>query len=186
MTLHDFLALVLASDGDGAAPSNPGRETFLALVDPRFARSSTCGVALLGWLRAAGARHPLLDAPTRQGMAFADLLTIARAFGALHGPDRDPQQGDAVIVGHLGPGDALTLAEAGGTGHVWLDVGEADDNGRRLGIEGGQRDDAGAQVIRCRWHELRGGYDRTGDDAPTGQARRVRYVIDVGAIVDAA
>ncbi len=120
--------------------------------------------------------HPILDAPYRDRRAVSDLVEIAMAANAQRQAWSLPEPGDMLIVGGDGHG---------GPEHAWTALSVVanpyPDGGLLLdGLDGGQRtEDAGRhQWIVQRDHELRDGWDITAT-----YRRRVRYVIDVMAIV---
>jgi len=162
------------------------RQRYFELVAPgeaparatEIATMSGCALVCRGILRAF-IQHPILDAPYRTGRAMADLIGIAVEAGALHGPERVPEPGDLVVVGGG--------ADGGGPEHVWIALTvEAFDEQLVAGaIDGGQRDADGHQVVRERKHVLGAGYDLARDDgAPGGAPRRVRFVVDVEAVLE--
>lgn len=165
------------------------RQRYFELVAPgeaparatEIATMSGCALVCRGILRAF-IQHPILDAPYRTGRAMADLIGIAVEAGALHGPERVPEPGDLVVVGGG--------ADGGGPEHVWIaltvDVEAYDETtATARGIDGGQRDGQGFQVIREREHLMGAGHDQAHDDgAPGGAPRKVRWVIDVEAVLD--
>ena len=190
MSLADLLADARSLDGLTADPADPeARARYCDLVGvdecgASYVDASGCALVVLALWRRAGCRHPLLDAPTRDRHAFGDVLDIARAAGALHGPERIPQQGDVVMVGDLGPGDPLH-GRAGGPGHVWTVIEAGVEEGVTVGLDGGQRSGA-HQAIRIRVHQVRDGHDWAPSSDPGGGAIRVvRYVIDGGAVLAA-
>lgn len=187
---HEIVAFAAMLPGLGANPGDPeSRARYLELVAPgesesraaEMATMSGCALVCRGIWRAFIA-HPILEAPYITGRAMADLVTIAREAGALHPwPSRIPEAGDVIIVGGG--------ADGGGPEHAWLaltvDVDEDAASLAASGIDGGQRDAAGFQVVKEREHVMGQGRDRAHDDgAPGGAARRVRYVIDVEAVLE--
>ncbi|KYF64484.1 hypothetical protein [Sorangium cellulosum] len=172
----------LARSLDGMGMSS-ARERYLGLVGdgeiPQRARElatlSGCALVVRGMWRALGLQHPILRAPYRTGRAVADLVEIARGAEALlEARDGLPalHGGDVVLVG--GPG-------YGGPEHVWtvLDATGQDypERGTHLiwGLDGGQKDELGVQCVRRRMHEIAG-------VPPVDDGRRVRWVIDFGAV----
>jgi len=120
--------------------------------------------------------HPILEAPYRDRQAVTDLTRIAHDAGATvrHLP---VEPGDMVIVGGG--------VDGGGSEHAWTVLDVVADPGYEptpgqlvTGLDGGQRDAGGHQLIALRDHEIRDGWDVTS----TGR-RRIRYVLDVAAIV---
>jgi len=141
-----------------------------------MALMSSCALTCRAILRRFIA-HPLLDAPYRIGAAVADLVVIAYAADAVRFPDSAPEPGDMLIVGGGEDG--------GGSEHAWTVLDVVPDPGYEptpgllvTGLDGGQRDAGGHQLIALRDHEIRDGWDFTS----TGR-RRIRYVLDVAAIV---
>lgn len=184
MTIEELLVRARDLDGLSAAPADPeARARYAAIVGvdehgASYVDASGCALVVLHLLRAAGARHQLLDAPTRRQHAFEDLLDIARDAGALHGPERVPAAGDLVMVGSLGPGDPREHT-AGGPGHVWLVLVPPVEEGVTVGLDGGQR--VGAyQAVRRRMHQVREGWDfaASSTDPGGGSLRLVRYILD--------
>ncbi len=123
--------------------------------------------------------HPILEAPYRDRQAMSDLVSIGNNAGAAYWAGRAEwvKPGDMLIVGGGEDG--------GGPEHAWTALScvanPYPDGGLLLdGLDGGQRtEDAGRhQCIVQRDHELRDGWDITAT-----YRRRVRYVIDVMAIV---
>lgn len=172
----------------GANPTNAeARARYLELIAPgetaaRAAELAECsGCELTGrgiWRRFI--LHPILEAPYRDRQAGADLLAIARAAGASTvGLARWPERGDVVIVGGG--------ADGGGPEHAWTSLGVEGDSSEHArgiekheGLDGGQLDDDGKQLILVRRHQLRRGLDTT-----SSYARRVRCVLDVKKIIGA-
>lgn len=157
----DYLKLI----GDGETLSR-ARE---------LATLSGCALTVRGMWRRLGVDHPILCTPYRTGRAVSDLVEIAAECHALiEARDGLPAlyAGDVVIVG--GPG-------YGGAEHVWtaLDTTAQDypDETTALivGLDGGQLDEHGRQAIRVRQHEISG-------VPPVDGGRRVRWVIDFGAV----
>jgi hypothetical protein len=154
-----------------------------------MARASGCALTCRAILRRFIV-HPILEAPYRDRQAVTDLTRIAADADALtivfaprgrspvHRVEAEP--GDMLIVGG---GD-----DGGGPEHAWTALTSVEDPGYNHpypsllldGLDGGQRtQDAGRhQCIQLRDHELRDGWDIT-----STYRRRVRYVIDVMAIV---
>ncbi|AUX33188.1 MULTISPECIES: hypothetical protein [Sorangium] len=157
----DYLKLI----GDGETLSR-ARE---------LATLSGCALTVRGMWRRAGVDHPILCTPYRTGRAVTDLVEIALDSQALvEARDELPvvYPGDVVIVGGLG---------YGGPEHVWT-VLDATGQGYPdattsivTGLDGGQRCERGQQVIRVKTHEITG-------VPPVDDGRRVRWVIDFGAV----
>lgn len=175
----------------GANPADPvNRAAYLQLIAPgetpdradELATMSGCGLVCRGVLGEFVA-HPLLEPPYHTGKVLEQLVTIAREAGALHGPERIPEPGDLVLVGGGRDG--------GGPEHVWVALTvEPDPHDEHSlaveGLDGGQRDAAGHQVVKLRKHVLGAGYDKASDDgAPGSTTRKVRHVIDLEAVIDA-
>jgi hypothetical protein len=140
-----------------------------------MAQMSGCALVVRGLWRHVGVRHPILMEPYRTGQAVCDLFEIAQSASALVTVrDELPavSDGDAVIVG----GGAQ-----GGGEHVWtvLDVTARDypERGTHLirGLDGGQRDGQGLQMIEIKTHEIMG-------SPPVDGYRRARWVIDFDAV----
>jgi hypothetical protein len=174
----ELVAFAAALDGIGANPARD-RARYLDLIAPNetperaaeMAGMWGCALVARGILRAF-ITHPIFAAPYRDRRAMSDLVDIARDAGALHPPSRVPEPGDFVIVGGGEDG--------GGPEHVYMALPDGD------GVDGGQRDDAGYQVIRIRKHELRDGWDSARDDGhPAGRPRRVRWVVDCEQVLAA-
>jgi len=175
-----LLELARSLDGVGMT-THP--ERYLELVGGgetrgravELAQCSGCALVVRGMWRSLGLTHPILRTPYRTGRAVADLVEIALDSGALvEARDELPTiyLGDVVIVG--GPG-------YGGPEHVWTVLDEtaqdypSEDTALLVGLDGGQRDEHGRQVIRVRQHEITGVPPVDGD-------RRVRWTIDFGAV----
>jgi hypothetical protein len=165
--------------GMSANPRDPdARAAYLALIAPgetpaRAAEMGTMsGCALVA--RAVLRRfilHPILESPYRDRRAVSDLVEIAEGADAVRRSRMLPawsalDVGDIVIVGG---GD-----DGGGAEHVWISVGEGE------GIDGGQPDENDCQSIILRGHTIAGGWDSTAT-----YRRKVRYVLDVAAILRA-
>jgi hypothetical protein len=124
--------------------------------------------------------HPILEQPYRDRQAVSDLVEIAR--DAARGLPRNT----VMASRELSPGDMLIVGggeDGGGPEHAWTALSCVEnpypDGGYLLdGLDGGQRNAGGHQLIEVRAHELRDGWDITAT-----YRRRVRYVIDVMAIV---
>jgi hypothetical protein len=151
-----------------------------------MAKMSGCALTCRAILRRF-IRHPILEAPYRDRQAVSDLMRIAQGAEAVtviswpdapRRPDRfEVQPGDMLIVGGGLSGD--------GSEHAWTVLDVVADPGYEVspgllvtGLDGGQRDAGGHQLIALRDHEIRDGWDVTS----TGR-RRIRYVLDVAAIV---
>lgn len=160
-------------------------ERYLQLIAPReieseqarrdMARMSGCALVVRGIWREIGIRHEVLERPYRIGRAVADLARIAADLGALRDArgrwaELVPQPGDALIVGSGPHLHAWTVVEPIVEG--W--PGPFDSLIR--GLDGGQRDDDGLQVIRTVRHDVSGipPYDEVG--------RPVRWLIDLDAL----
>ena len=178
-------------DGLSANPNDTDRRAaYLDVIAPvetpsraaEMARCSGCALVARGILRRF-IEHPILAAQYRDTHAMSDLVEIARGAGAVHGPDRTPEPGDLVIVGGG--------ADGGGPEHVYmvLDVqpDPYDDGGWLVtGLDGGQRDAGGCQLVIQRDHIIGHGRDRgtRANDPGGGSTRLVRFVLDTGAILD--
>jgi hypothetical protein len=169
----------------GACPHNvEARDRYLTLIAPHetearaaeMATMSGCELVTLGIWREF-IDHPLLARPYVGGKAGQNLLALAlRAGAATPFLNRWPEIGDALIVG--GPA-------GGGSEHAWTSLSistdpYADPGPREThgGLDGGQIDDDGAQVIRLREHELHAGVDTTDT-----YARKVQWVLNIEKIV---
>ncbi|WP_434042230.1 MULTISPECIES: hypothetical protein [Sorangium] len=179
--MSPIVELARSLDGVGMTGA---RERYIELVGggetPQRARElatlSGCALTVRGMWRRLGIDHPILRAPYRTGHAVADLVEIARGAEALlEARDGLPalHDGDVVIVGG-GP-------EYGGPEHVWtvLDATGQDypERGRHLiwGLDGGQRDEHGAQCVRRKMHEIAG-------VPPVDGGRQVRWVVNLDAV----
>lgn len=141
-----------------------------------MALMSSCALTCRSILRRF-IKHPILDKPYRDRRAVADLVDVAILAHGLGQASRSPSPGDMLIVGG---GD-----DGGGSEHAWTVLDVVPDPGYEAspgllvtGLDGGQRDAGGHQCISLRDHEIRDGWDVTS----TGR-RRIRYVLDVAAIV---
>lgn len=187
---HEVVAFAAMLPGLGANPADgEARARYLELVAPgesaaRAAELSTmsgCALVVRGIWRAFIA-HPIMERPYVTGKAMSDLVQIAREAGALHPwPARIPEAGDVIIIGGG--------ADGGGPEHAWIALSvSVDEDAASLaasGIDGGQRDAAGFQVVKEREHVMGQGRDRATDDgAQGGAARRVRYVIDTETVLE--
>jgi hypothetical protein len=169
-----------------ADPDFPiGRDRYLDTVAPNetpfrtneMGKMSGCALTCARGILRRFILHAILEAPYRDRRAVSDLVQIAKDAGALLPLSAPPQPGDMLIVGGGEDG--------GGDEHAWTALScmanPYPDGGLLLdGLDGGQRtEDAGRhQWIVQRDHELRDGWDITAT-----YRRRVRYVIDVMAIV---
>lgn len=188
----DVVAYAHTLDGLGAAPADPDRRAAYLDVIARdespercneMARMSGCELVMRGILRRF-IRHPRLEARYISGRAGADLLEIARqAGGAFAWRRKAPEPGDILIIGGG--------TDGGGPEHAYmvLSVGpDPDDDDVLLihGLDGGQRDDDGFQIITTREHVLRQGTDRAsdGNDPGGGARRKIRFVLDLAAILE--
>ncbi len=181
-TREDIVAFSRALAGLSADPADElTRRVYLDTIAPRetparaaeMAQMSGCALTCRAILRRF-IRHPILEKPYRDRRAVSDLLQIAKDAGALL-PLHEVARGDMFIVGG---------AESdGGPEHAWTALSVVanpyPDGGLLLdGLDGGQRNAGGHQLIEVRAHELRDGWNITAT-----YRRRVRYVIDVMAIV---
>lgn len=135
---------------------------------------SGCLLVAMGWLRAAGVRHPLLDAPYQIGQACPWLTKIARDLGAL----RDPKDGCNPL-----PGDVIVI---GAEIHGFIVTSYTALDGKMTSIDGGQ----GARGAAIEWRERRFGWNESTQKYWTWEGpnldRRGRYVvewIDLGAML---
>ena len=190
-TCNDVVDYARTLDGLTASPNVPElREAYLDLIAAldtpsraaELARCSGCALVARGILRRF-IDHPILESSYRDTHAMSDLVEIARGAGAVHGPDRTPEPGDLVIVGGG--------ADGGGPEHVYLVLDVEPDpyeDGSLLvtGLDGGQRDAGGHQLVIVRDHVLVNGNDRglRANDPGGGSTRRIRFVLDTGAILD--
>jgi len=142
-----------------------------------MARMSGCALTCRAILRRF-IEHSILERPYRTGCAVSDLVEIGRMSGVFErGPRTAIEPGDMVIVGGG--------LDGGGSEHAWTALDVVADPGYEptpgllvTGLDGGQRDAGEHQLISMRDHEIRDGWDITA----TGR-RRIRYVLDVAAIV---
>ncbi len=173
------IVFAMSLDGLGANPRDPEtRAHYISLIAPveppayatALADKSGCELVMRAVLREF-ISHQLLEHPYRNGKAGEDLRTIAQESGALHGPERDPEPGDIVIVGGGSDG--------GGPEHAWMSLGGIE------GLDGGQRDDQRYQVIRIRNHDIVNGWERghLSNDPGGGMRRKIRLVLDLEAIL---
>lgn len=185
-TREDIVTRARQLAGLSADPAHPReRARYLETIAPRetyarateMARMYGCALTCARGILDDFILHAILQEPYRDQRAVSDLVQIAKDAGALLPLSATPQPGDMLIVGG---GE-----EDGGPEHAWTALSCIEnpypDGGLLLdGLDGGQRtEDAGRhQCIQLRAHELRDGWDIT----PTGR-KRVRYVIDVMAIV---
>lgn len=189
-TRADVVAYARTLEGLGADPSDAdNREAYLTLIGPletparraQMAQMSGCELVMRGILRRF-IRHPVLEARYVTGHSGADLLVIGRdARGAPAW--RAPEPGDILIIGG-GP-------DGGGPEHAYmvLETSEIDDGSGKLtitGLDGGQRDTSGQQTIVIRDHEVASRVDRAenASDPGGGSRRKIRFVLDLGAILD--
>lgn len=184
-TREDIVTAARSLAGLSADPSDAlTRRVYLDTIAPgetparagEMARMSGCALTCRAILRRF-IKHPILEAPYRDRQAVSDLVEIAAEAHALRSSIPTVQPGDMLIVGGSEDG--------GGPEHAWTALSVVanpyPDGGLLLdGLDGGQRtEDAGRhQWIVQRDHELRDGWDITAT-----YRRRVRYVIDVMAIV---
>ena len=154
-------------------------ETFERAAD--MATLSGCALTMRGVLREF-ITHPFLDSPYVTGHAMSDLVQIAHEAGAVR-PRLDPQLGDVVIIGGG--------TDGGGPEHTFMVTSINVDPDPRTPaearevltvIEGGQRDAGRFACIIQRDHEID---DHSGlDHAPGSAPRKVRFVLDTGAILE--
>jgi hypothetical protein len=175
-----MVALALAYRGVGMAEAT--RAQYLDLiahgeetdVAEAMGKMSGCALAIRGYLRIDGHDDARVRAPYKVGTAIAALLEMAREKSALvmARPNLRPDAGDIVLVG----GDRV---KDGGTEHVFVVTG-LDELDRITGVDGGQVDGDGLQVIRERrrtWASIGG---RLWDAPHDGGAkRRVQCWIDI-------
>lgn len=179
----EVVAFAAALDGLGADPSDDeARAVYIDLVAPGETEARAgemagvwgCALVARGVLRAF-IEHARLAPPYRDGKAMTDLVEIARQAGGAYGPQRVPEPGDLVVVGGGAGG--------GGPEHVYVVLEIAE--GLVTGLDGGQKDDGGHQVIRVREHVLTDGWDTAHDDQSGGSVRRkIRWVLDVDAVIE--
>ncbi|APR75426.1 Hypothetical protein A7982_00772 [Minicystis rosea] len=187
----DVVAYAHTLDGLSAAPVDPDRRAaYLEVIAPneskercdQMATMSGCELVQRGILRRF-IRHPRLEARYINGRAGADLLEIARqANGAFPWQRKTPEPGDILIIGGG--------TDGGGPEHAYMVLTirpDPDDDDALLahGLDGGQRDDEGFQIITTREHVLRRGLDQAsdGNDPGGGTARKVRFILDLEAIL---
>lgn len=189
-TRDDVVAYARTLDGLSAAPGDPERRAaYLDLIAPlerpqraaEMATNSGCALVQRGILRRF-IEHPILAATYRDAKAVSDLVQIASGADATCGPGRRPEAGDILIIGG-GPG-------GGGPEHAYMVLDVCDDPyevGGLLvsGLDGGQRDDGGHQLVCVRDHVIVGGLDRglRVNDPGGGSRRVVRYVLNLDAIL---
>jgi hypothetical protein len=175
-TRDDVATFARSLAGMSANPRDPeARAAYLALIAPgetsaraaEMGNMSGCALVARAVLRRF-IRHLILESPYRDRRAVSDLVEIADGgwVGALRSALYVPEPGDIVIVGGG--------ADGGGAEHVWISVGEGE------GIDGGQEDENDCQSIILRGHTIAGGWDSTAT-----YRRKVRYVLDVAAILRA-
>jgi hypothetical protein len=143
-----------------------------------MAKMSGCALTCARGILRRFILHAILEAPYRDRRAVSDLVQIAKDAGALLPMHASPQPGNMLIVGGSEEYD-------GGPEHAWTALSCVADPGYEPGVgylvdglDGGQRNAGGHQLIEVRAHELRDGWDIT----PTYR-RRVRFKIDTMAIV---
>lgn len=191
--------------GLGANPRDPERrERYLDLVAPGethaaradMARASGCALAAAGFWRAIGVKHRLLDAPYRVGSAIRRLSTIGGIAQAIRWPRGDLLEDRAQALGAMpAAGDIVLVGEEPAREHVFVVV----EAGLRAGaptlwcVDGGQRDEAGYQLVGLREHVwFRGArgaaFDVARDITPGkgwGSSRPVQWWLDLEAVVAA-
>lgn len=193
---QDVIVYARTFDGLGAAPER--REAYLALIAPiesshlrdAMIKMSGCALVQRGILRQF-IEHPRLEESYVISRAVADLVDIAREAGGAYawkGSDdpehRRPEPGDILVVGGG--------ADGGGPEHAYmvLKIEDSPDEDGALvvvGLDGGQLDEGNHQVITVRRHTLIDGADRaeSANDPGGGAARKIRFMLDLGAILEA-
>ncbi|MFT3772382.1 MAG: hypothetical protein QM820_43870 [Minicystis sp.] len=185
----DVVAYAQTLDGLGADPADPDRRAaYIEVIAPNESEDrgeqmtlmSGCELVQRGILRQF-ITHRLLSARYVNGRAGADLLQIAREAGGAHAWQR-PEPGDILIIGGG--------TDGGGPEHAYMALTVDDDPDEPEGIlitglDGGQRDDGGYQIITQRDHVLRRGLDHALDanDPGGGTRRKIRFVLDLDAIL---
>lgn len=184
MDRAEFVFLARSFDGCSVTTA---RERYLDLVGRDETRpmrdymalpkTSGCALTVRGLWLLAGLKHKRLEPPYKFGMAVADVVAIAKSFGAWVEAfgDRRPGPGDVVLVGdNSGPG---------AWEHVFVVV-ECDGDKLRS-IDGGQVDAKGNQCILAKeraWSIDTKGFlwDRSfkGSDPGAGRKRVVRGWVD--------
>lgn len=184
-TRDDVVAFSKSLAGLSADPADElTRRVYLDTIAPgetparraEMARMSGCALTCRAVLRQF-IEHPILERPYRDQQAATDLVMIAAPAFAIYNAAEGTEPGDMLIVGG-GP-------DGGGAEHAWTTLSCVADPGYETtpgylldGLDGGQHDAGGHECIATRDHELRDGWDITAT-----YRRRVRYVIDVMAIV---
>ncbi len=182
MTRSDVVEYARGLAGLSASPACfDTRSAYLELIahcetpDRAVAMATMSGCALV--CRAVLRRfivHRLLERPYRTGDAMADLVAIGRDAAALRPLTRAPFAGDIVLVGGG--------TDGGGPEHAWTVLSIAWDPYAPAmlvdGLDGGQRDEYGAESIAIRSRTLRSGLDVTDTSS-----RKIRWVLDVEAII---
>ena len=164
-----------AVDGIGGAPAT--REEYLALIGPNesdamlsdMLRMNGCALTVRGLWRQAGVRHQLLMRPYRVGMAVADVVQIAKDADAWR-TSGEPLVGDVFLIDNLE--------------HV-ATVIERPNASQIISVDGGQRDNAGNQLIRRRSRVLTDGVMFGNDGINDGVARRLIGYCDCVALAAA-
>lgn len=174
------IAFAAALDGIGANPEDPDkRDRYTSLIAPHETPEQTanmahlwgCGLVNRGILYEF-IQHPRLENPYRDQMALTDLVEIGEQANASKPTTDTPEPGDILIVGG-GP-------EHGGPWHTYICLPDG------TGLDGGQKDEDGYQIIRIRQHSTAGGWDTAQDDQ-SGKGRirrRIRHLFDLSAILD--
>lgn len=161
------------------------RRAYMDLVAPgeserrreQLATVSGCGLVVAAVWRALGVRAPELEMPYLTGTAVSRLLRIAQRARAwvMFTTGSLPEPGDAVIVGG---------GSSGGVEHIYTVIAVSEDEGPTLdSVDGGQRDDDGAQQILARRRAWEGRSDRVEDASDPGATasggRLIQGFIDV-------
>lgn len=172
-TVDDVTTFAKSLIGLSADPAS-ARANYIALIAPgetsqraaEMAIMSGCALVQRGILRRF-ILHPILEAPYRTGHAMSYLEQIANEARAHLRTDAPLFAGCIVIVGGGSDG--------GGPEHTWY---ATDVDGENVcAVDGGQVVDRYQCVLR-REHTVTDGWDVTAT-----YRRRVRAVIDVGAVL---
>jgi hypothetical protein len=191
--------------GLGANPRDPElRARYVDLVAPGetprmrtdMAAMSGCALVAAGFWRAMGVKHRALLPPYHIGFAVERLWDIGKATSAGRWPNAEQLDDRTRALGALpAPGDIVFVGEEPAREHVFVCI----ESGLRAGscvvygLDGGQRDDEGHQLIGLREHAWFTGargrvFDVARDITPGkswGAARRVMGWADLETVVAA-